>query len=238
MNGIAGYLQLGWDALLLRRDAYERMRDAANPVVKGLILIVVVGAIIALLGFVGDVLEWASMPDLMQIKDTVLRDLMRMPWWDMATEDPQFQQIFTQWYDFFWGIAEAIVQPNIGWAAASIILTPLGLLVRWVLYGLLAYLFARLLGGSGDFSETLGVLALAVAPQALNVLGLFPYVDLGGVVAIWGLLCAYVGLKTAHNLPWQRAAWATLLPFILVIVIALLGACLGSAIFAAAVRGG
>ena len=238
MNGIAGYLQLGWDALLLRRDAYERMRDAANPVVKGLILIVVVGAIIALLGFVGDVLEWASMPDLMQIKDTVLRHLMDMPWWDLAAEDPQFHQIFTQWYDFAWGIAEAIAQPNIGSAAAAIILTPLGLLVRWVLYGLLAYLFARLLGGSGDFSETLGVLALAVAPQALNVLGLFPYVELGSVVAIWGLLCAYVGLKTAHDLPWQRAAWATLLPFILVIVIALLGACLGSAIFAAAVRGG
>lgn len=238
MNGIAGYLQLGWDALLLRRDAYERMRTAANPVVKGLVLIVVVGAIIALLGFVGDVLEWATMPDLMAIKDTVLENLMDMPWWDMAAQDPQFERIFTQWWDFGWGIAETFAQPNVGAAAASIILTPLGLLVRWLLYGLLAYLFARLLGGGGDFSETLGVLALAVAPQALNVFGLFPYVELGGVVAIWGLLCAYVGLKTAHDLPWHRAAWATLLPFILVLVIALLGACLGSAIFAAAVRGG
>jgi hypothetical protein len=238
MNGIAGYLQLGWDALLLRRDAYERMRGAANPVVKGLILIVAVGVVIALLGFVGDVLEWATVPDLMQMKDVVLRNLQDMPWWDMASRDPQFQQTFTQVYDFGWGIAEMVARPNVGWAAVSIILTPLGLLVRWLLYGLLAYLFARLLGGSGDFSETLGVLALAVAPQALNVLGLFPYVDLGGVVAIWGLLCAYIGLKTAHDLPWQRAAWATLLPFILVLVIALLGACLGSAIFAAAVRGG
>lgn len=238
MNGIAGYLQLGWDALLLKRDAYERMRDVANPVVKGLVLIVVVGAAIALLGFVGDVLEWATMPDLMTMKDTVLEHLTRMPWWDLAAEDPQFQKIFTQWYDFGWDMAQAFVQPNVGWAAASIILTPLGLLIRWLIYGLLAYLFARLLGGGGDFSQTLGVLALAVAPQALNVLGLFPYVELGSVVAVWGLLCAYVGLKTAHDLPWHRAAWATLLPFILVIVIAGLGACLGSAILAAAVRGG
>lgn len=238
MNGIAGYLRLGWDALLLRRDAYERMREAANPVVKGLILIVVVGVAIALLGFVGDVLEWATTPDLMAIKDTVLEHLTRMPWWDLAAQDPEFLQIFEQWYDFGWNIALALAKPNVGWALSSIIMTPLGLLFRWLIYGLLAYLFARLLGGRGDFSETLGVLALAVAPQALNVLGLFPYVDLGVVVAVWGVLCAYVGLKTAHELSWDRAVWATLLPFILVIVIAGLGACLGSAIFAAAVRGG
>jgi len=238
MNGIAGYLQLGWDALLLRRDAYERMRDAANPVVQGLVLIVLVGVAITLLGFVGDVLEWATTPDLMAIKDTVLEHLMRMPWWDVAAQDPAFRQVFTQWYDFGWSIGQAFAQPNVGWAAASIVLTPLGLLFRWVIYGLLAYLFARMLGGVGDLSETLGVLALAVAPQALNVLGLFPYVEMGSVVAVWGVLCAYVGLKTAHDLPWHRAAWATLLPFLLVIVIAAMGACLGSAIFAAAVRGG
>ncbi len=238
MNGITGYLKLGWDALLLRRDAYERMRDAADPVVKGLILIVLVGVIIALLGFVGDVLERATMPDLLAIKDTVLRNLKLMPWWDMASEDPEFQKYFVQWYDWGWDFALGFAKPNVGWALASIVLTPLGLVVRWLIYGLLAYLFARLLGGTGDFSATLGVLALAVAPQALNVLGLFPYVSLGSVVAVWGVLCAYVGLKTAHDLPWYRAMWATLLPFILVIVIAGLGACLGSAIFAAAVRGG
>lgn len=238
MNGIAGYLQLGWDALLLRREAYERMRDAANPVVKGLVLIVVVGAAIALLGIVGEVLEWATMPDLLAIKDTVLKYLMAMPWWDMAAEDPQFGQFFQQWYDFAWDMALSFARPDVGGAALSVILTPLGLLVRWLVYGLLAYLFARFLGGGGELSETLGVLALAVAPQALNVLGLFPYVDLGVVVAVWGVLCAYLGLKTAHDLPWGRAAWATLLPFLLVVALAGLGACLGSVILAAIVRGG
>jgi hypothetical protein len=52
------------------------------------------------------------------------------------------------------------------------------------------------------------------------------------------VLCAYVGLKTAHDLSWDRAMWATLLPFLLAVVIAGLGACLGSVIFAVAVRGG
>ena len=42
MNGIVGSLRLGWNALLFKEDAYEKMGDAENPVVKGLILILVV----------------------------------------------------------------------------------------------------------------------------------------------------------------------------------------------------
>ena len=68
MNGIAGYLQLGWDALLLRRDDYEHMPGMANPVVKGLILIVVVGVVFSRLRFGGDVPESATLPNLMAIK--------------------------------------------------------------------------------------------------------------------------------------------------------------------------
>ena len=106
-----------------------------------------------------------------------------------------------------------------------------------LIYGLLAYLFARWLGGTGDLSETLGVLALAVAPQAVNVLTLLPFVQIGNLVAIWGILCAFVGIKTAHKLSWQRALWATLLPFILVIAAMFLASCLGVAVFAAMVKG-
>ena len=123
-------------------------------------------------------------------------------------------------------------------AAANIILIPLALVVRWLIYGLLAYLFAHWLGGTADLSDTLGVLALAVAPQALNLLNVFPYVELGGLVALWGVLCAYVGLKTIHNLRWNRAMSATLLPFVLVIVVAILAGCFGSAIFSVFAKGG
>lgn len=237
MNGLVGTLRLGWNALLLKDKAYEEMRSDPNPVVKGLILIVVVGLAVALLGFVGNVLEWASMPDLNEIKDTTFYYMTRMPWWEEASEDPEFERIFEQVWDWSWRFATTL-SPSLGGAALNIIFTPLGLIVRWLIYGLLAYLFARSLGGAGDLSETLGVLALAVAPQALNALSFFPYVAVGGVVSIWGILCAYLGLKIAHKLPWHRALWATLLPFILVFVVALLASCLGTAIFAAIVKGG
>jgi hypothetical protein len=238
MDGLVGSLRLGWDALLLKEDAYERMRNAANPVVKGLILIIVVGVAVALLAFVGDVLEWATTPNLSQIKDTVYQYLTRMPWWQMANQNPQFRQMFDTWYNLGWRIGMSFGTPSVGSAALGIILTPLGLIFRWLIYGLLAYLFSRWLGGTADLSETLGVLALAVAPQALVALTIFPYVELGGLVAIWGVLCAYVGLKTAHKLPWNRAVWATLLPFILALGVVIFASCLGSAIVAAAVKGG
>ena len=237
MDGIVDTLRLGWNALLLKDEAYEEMRIDPNPVVKGLILIVVVGVAIALLGLVGDVLEWASTPNLSEIKNTVLFYMQRMPWWEELSRDPDATRFFNQMWDWNWNMATWF-GPSPGAAAVNIVLTPLALVIRWLIYGLLAYVFARWLGGTGDLSATLGVLALAVAPQALNVLRIFPFVELGSLVSIWGILCAYVGLKTAHKLYWYRAAWATLLPFILVIVVGILAGCFSSAIFAALVKGG
>jgi hypothetical protein len=237
MDGIVGSLRLGWDALLLKEDAYEEMRADTNPVVKGLILIVVVGVIVALFGLVGSILEWASTPDLAEIRDTVFYYLTQMPWWKMAAQDPNFIENFQGIWDFNWGLATNLA-PTPGSAALNIVFLPVALIVRWLIYGLLAYLFARWLGGTGTFSETLGVLALAVAPQALAALNLIPFVEIGNLVSIWAILCAYVGLKTAHKLRWNRAMYATVLPFLLVIAVAVLAGCLGSAIFAILVKGG
>ena len=91
--------------------------------------------------------------------------------------------------------------------------------------------------GPAYLSQTLGVLALAVAPMALTVLTVIPYVNLGNLTSVWGILCAYVGLKTAHELSWDRAVWATLLPFLLVVAVLFLAMCLGTAIFAAVIGG-
>lgn len=239
MDSLVGSLRLGWQALLLREEAYDRMRAAASPVVKGLVFILVLGLAIALLGFIGNVLEWATTPDLLAIKDTVYEYLTQMPWWEMAGgSSPEFRQQFQRWYDWGWNLGLTLGGPNLGYSAANIVLTPLGLVARWLIYGLLAYVFARWLGGTADLSETLGVLALAAAPQVLRALTILPYVGVGSLIAIWGVLCAYVGLKTAHNLPWHRAVWATLLPFLLALLVLFFAACLGSAIFAIAVRGG
>jgi hypothetical protein len=238
MDGIVGSLRLGWDALLFKESAYEEMSTTDNPVVKGLIWIIVVGVVIALCGLIGTGLELASMPDLGEIKDTVFFYVQQMPFWDeILLEDPGALAQFEEWYQRGWDIFPRLFgAPDLGSAGLGIVFVPLGLVVRWLVYGLLAYLFARWLGGTGDLSETLGVLALAVAPQALNVFNLIPYVNLGNLVSVWGILVAYMGLKTAHKLSWGRAVWATLLPFLLVVAVLILMGCLGTAVLGAATR--
>jgi Yip1 domain len=239
MDGIVGTLKLGWDALLLKEKAYEEMKGSSNPVVRGLIFLLIVGLAIALLNLIGTTLEWATTPNMADMQDTIYRHIVQMPWYDEATaQSPEFAQLFERWYNQGWDLFPLLSgAPSIGGAAMGIVSTPLGLFVRWLIYGLLAYLFARALHGTGSLSETLGVLALAGAPQMLNVLGLLPFVTLGSIVSVWSILCAYVGLKVAHRLSWQRAVWATLLPFILALVIVLLAACMGSAIGAAVLKG-
>lgn len=240
MDGIVGSLRLGWNALFFREEAYEEMQGTANPVVKGLVLILIVGLAVALFNLVGTALEWASTPDLGEIKDTVYRYLVQMPWYKEGLDRAlDFSERFKQWYDVGWVVFPRLFgAPYVGGAALGIIGTPLWLAVRWVIYGLLAYLAATWLGGSGSLRETLGVLALAVAPQMLNALSVLPFLELGGLARIWGVLCAYFALKTAHRLSWGRAVWATLLPYFLVLVVTLLMGCLGSAALGAAVRGG
>lgn len=240
MEGIVGSLRLGWKALLFQEEAYEEMRAASNPVVKGLILIVVVGLVVALLNLVGTAVEWASTPNLNEIREIIYSYIPRMPWWDeVVREAPDFPQQFKDWYNIGWRIFPRLFgAPNVGGAALGIITKPLQLILWWLIYGLLAFVFARWLGGTADFSQTLGVLALAVAPQFLNVLTLLPFVQMGNLISVWGVLCAYVGLRTAHRLSWSRAVWATLLPFLLALAVVILAGCLGSASFAALVKGG
>jgi hypothetical protein len=238
MESIVSALRLGRDALLFKQEAYEEMRGADSPVVRGLVLIVIVGVIIALLGLVGTGLELASMPDLGQIRDIVYQGILSMPFWSEIPDAGEALSYFDEWYNRGWDIFPRLFgAPAVGTAALGIITTPLGLVLRWLVYGVLAYLFARWLGGSGNLSETLGVLALAVAPQALRVFELLPFVEMGNLVAVWGALCAYIGLKAAHKLSWGRALWATLLPFILAFALLFLLACLSAVILAAVVGG-
>ena len=105
MDGFVGTLRLGWEALLFNEDAYEEMRVSDNPVVRGLVLIVVVGVVIALCGLIGTGLEWASMPNLDELKDTIYFYMQQMPFWDLlAVEDPGFPARFVMRRDWqmFW----------------------------------------------------------------------------------------------------------------------------------------
>jgi hypothetical protein len=153
----------------------------------------------------------------------VLQGLQEMDWYREASLDSAaFEPTFRQQYDMGWRFLPFVFgAPNPVAAAVKVITIPLWLEVSWLVFGLLGYLSARLLGGQGSLGQTLGCTALAVAPRLLGLARVLPYVEVGGAITIWTLICNYLALKTAHRLSSVRAFWATLLPFILLIILIL-----------------
>lgn len=219
MQAITKPFGLLWDALFLQRDAYARMRDDDNPFVEGLFVLVVLGVTLGLLGIVGATLEWASTPNIGDIRDAVLTNLQTMGWWQFLQQDPQVEATWYQIWNAIWD-ASAAMAPSPARSLLGIVAVPLGLIIAWLIYGLLAHLFARLLGGLGTLNQTLGATALAAAPQLLNVLTVLPFVVIFSL-GTWTLLCNYMALRTVHGLNWQRSVAAALLPSVVLVLLAL-----------------
>jgi len=108
--------------------------------------------------------------------------------------------------------------------------------IGWPVYALLAHAFARMLGGQGTLQQIFGCTALAVSPQVLNLAGLLPFVQVGGIVGTWMLACNYMAVKTVYRLSWNRAFWTTVLSqIVLSVLITVVGCGVGvvGALFAA-----
>jgi hypothetical protein len=212
-----GTRTLSWNlvlrALFLDGDAYDRLRDDDNPFIEGLFLVIAIGFGTALLSLIGQVLAWASIPDLNAIKQVVWDAYQRAPWWSEVTRDPAALEGFRLGWEWSWRIISAL-SPSPLTGALRIVIWPLLSLLGWLIYGTLGHLFARLLGGQGSLNQTLGTTALAFSPLLLRGLGIIPFLTLGGAVNTWQLICRYKAIRSAHRLPWTRAFWATLLPFV------------------------
>ena len=118
---------------------------------------------------------------------------------------------------------DALIATTPAKAVAGVLATPLQMVVGWLAVGVLAHAAARLLGGRAALSQTLGATSLATAPQMLGVVRVVPDVTTAGL-GVWGLVCLYVAIKTAHELDTRRAFWATALativPFALLFLVA------------------
>lgn len=216
-----------WRALFLEQDVYEDMRDDDNPFVEGLFVVVVISVAVALFALVGAALSRAALPDLQAMKQTVFEGLRNMAWFDQMVQagGQQALEMFQRFYDLGWQIFPRLAgYPDIGGAALNVLLFPIQLILLWLVWGVVAHLIARLLGGKATLNQTLGVTALAEAPQLLALATVVPFVAVGGVIGTWQMLCRYTALKTAHGLSWQRAVVATILPgFLFALLVGVLG---------------
>ncbi len=203
-----------WNALFLKETPYIDIGRVERPVIRGLLFVTLIALVSALAGLVGTAFEWATTPKMETIKQVVFEELQQMPWYQQM-QSPEFEAQFKYQYDLGWRIFPTLFgAPDFGSATLGLVASPLLLIIRWLLYGVLAYFFIRLLGTKSDISYVLGSTALAFAPQALNWMAVFPYVHIGRVVGIWMIACRYMALKSGIRLTWQKALAATMLPYV------------------------
>jgi hypothetical protein len=240
MSVITENIALFWEALFLNPKPYATMRDQKNPVTKGVVLLVILGLALALANLIGSVLTWASSPDLMAVKDVILRNMQQMAWWQMMSVDPQATAMFLQIWNSVWQ-AVAFLNPTPASGLLGFVTTPLVLIITWLLFGVLAFLMAKLFGGHGGLGQTLGTTALAAAPQLLGLFNFVPYLTLAGI-GIWTILARYMAIRVTHDLSWGRAAWVTVLTMVILYILVFLLAGAGAVVFgitmASAIEGG
>ena len=101
----------------------------------------------------------------------------------------------------------------------------------WLGYGAFVLLFARLAGGRAVLNPFYGLTALYAVPNLLRIFSFVPYLGaaLGLVALVWGIAVYIRAVQISQDFSGGKAVLITFLPLLIVL---LLGACLGTAAFA------
>lgn len=125
------------------------------------------------------------------------------------------------------GIIAGIASLNLTNFIFSIILYPILNVVGWLLGSAIYYMFAKLLGGKGDYTKQSYLMSLYIAPLSIvsAILVSIPVVGiwLSFFVTVFGLYLLTFALKEAHNYSTDKAVLTWLIPFIILVIILLIG---------------
>src|SRR5207253_909594 len=147
LKQLAHFLELWRGAMFLKREIYTYERDQKNHLGNGLLYITVLGIIVALAGILGAGLRYATLPNGDAIKNTVLVNLEAMPFY--TAYDTAAQTRFEQGFNQAWN---QIGMQVVGYPTTttdfvrlilSVVTTPLGFAIEWLVYGALVHLIAR-----------------------------------------------------------------------------------------------
>jgi hypothetical protein len=203
-------------ALVFEADPFIVMIDDDEPWQEGLFMTVLVGFLIGLAQWIGGLLMTASLPPSNAVLALILQAFRTAGFSpDTAARIEGVVNNGWHWLGFFSGYGS-------GWAGLWMLIgVPLFLVLQWLLFGLIGHMVAKGMGGVGALDQTLGAMALMVAPQALLLFRVIPFVSVSGALLfVWSLLVAYRAMEVAHQLPWRRAAWATVIPALVILVLA------------------
>lgn len=210
-------------ALFLNGAAYAAIREHRSPFRRGFLALLAVLGIVALARLIGLGLGLLVAPQLGSIQQIVHDFLIGLPWYSQQVQlDPQFQAQFEFGHTAAWDLIRLILgAPAPLQVGALYVGFSLITLLNWLVYGVLAHLFARWLGGQARFGQTMGVLALAYAPLLLFVVELAPGAAMP-VSLVFALLLVgkFLAISQGHGLSGGYALAAVAAPYLVVLVIA------------------
>jgi hypothetical protein len=222
MLRIRSYPELIGKALVLEADPFEAMVDDDEPWVEGLVLVVTIGLLVAVAQIIGGLLLTATLPPAEAMLNAILTGWREFNARLFLMADAAAGEAAIR---LLWSWLQVATGYDSGWARLfALIVTPLGLIFQWVVASLLVFALARALGGRGTLNQTLGAVALIVAPQVLLLLQVIPFVAVSGLLlGTWGLLILYRAVEVAHDLSWERAAVVALTPYLLLLLFFVVG---------------
>ena len=213
------YPELVARALVFDEEAFEVMVGDDNPVLEGATMTAAVGILAGGALALGSVLTAATLPAPTLILTTLLQG-----WQQLATTVAIPPEVVTRAITLMWEFSTVAS----GYAGGlshllPLVVAPAVMLAWWLFFGFVAFGAARSVGGAGTLAGTMGATALIAAPGALLLFSMVPFAGVSFVlIGVWSLLIGYRAVAVAHNLPWQKAIVAVLIPYAAALVILLL----------------
>ncbi len=205
------YPELLAKSLVLEPEPFAVMAHDDQPLIEGLALTALVGMLVGIARVVRGLLFSWAMPPAVAFEAVARQAVGMLP----PGAEPAARALLESWQRFTFTAGY-----DTGWARLfSLIWAPFVLIVLWLAAGLLVYGVGRVAGGLGSLPRVLGASALIAAPFTLFLVSAIPFVAINPLLpAAWGMLIAYRAAQSTHNLPWQTAAWVTVIAAALLLV--------------------
>jgi hypothetical protein len=248
-------LQFAWGALRLKQDAFTRHVQRDNVLQRGVLILIVATLIGGLTAFAMSLVGYVNPQRQLQAIEEGMdayQERFLGPYFSMLESmggeeiPPELMEMMEETMDAQLGLIKEVVllptplpRPVSGTlqALGEWLATPFARLAGWLSYALWVMLAAKLLGGRGTAAQMLGATAAFAIPHVLDILTPVPYVGFifGFVATLWGLAIYAKGLAVANDMGYGKALVAMLLPAVVGIILAIVGAMvLGLLIFMAA----
>jgi hypothetical protein len=230
-------LQLAWDALRFRHEAYAQHVARADVLKRGLALLVLVTLLAGVISFIIEVVgdlrpvearRREAEQSIQEFAESLgtMREFFDVP--------PEIERDVIQYMRAGMGIGfriemlETRLPRLVGQllkGLGAFLSLPFSRLASWVGYSLWVLLAAKLLKGRATVSQMLGTTALYAVPHVLEILGFVTCLGglLGLVATVWGIAIYVKAVAVANDFSVGKSILATILPALIGVLLVLLG---------------